>query len=77
MPPNDAGSNHRDQAKAVREYVDIFRELRTRAGYEVLFGTLVGELRGVRIMEHTGGNDLQRHPTAWRTLTKFVLDDPD
>jgi len=37
----------------------------------------VGELRGVRIMEHTGGNDLQRHPTAWKTLTKFVLDDPD
>ena len=37
----------------------------------------LGELRGVRIMEHTGGNDLLRHPTAWKTLTKFVLNDPD
>ncbi len=37
----------------------------------------VGELRGVRIMEHEQGNDLMNHPTAWRTLTKFVLQDPD
>ena len=37
----------------------------------------VGELRGVRIMEHTRGNDLKSHPTAWKTLTKFVLNDPD
>ena len=35
------------------------------------------ELRGVRIMEHTRGNDLLQHPTAWKTLTKFVLNDPD
>ena len=31
------------------------------------------ELRGVRIMEHAQNNDLMNHPTAWRTLTKFVL----
>lgn len=37
----------------------------------------VGELRGVRIMEHAEGNDLINHPAAWRTLTTFVLDDPD
>ena len=37
----------------------------------------VGELRGVRIMEHDKGNDLLNHPTAWKTLTKFVLNDPD
>lgn len=37
----------------------------------------VGELRGVRIMEHEKDNDLQNHPTAWKTLTTFVLDDPD
>ena len=37
----------------------------------------VGELRGVRIMEHTKGNDLLQHPAAWKTLTKFVLNDPD
>jgi hypothetical protein len=37
----------------------------------------VGELRGVRIMEHSKGNDLMNHPTAWKTLTKFVLNDPD
>ena len=37
----------------------------------------VGELRGVRIMEHEKGNDLINHPTAWKTLTKFVLNDPD
>jgi len=35
------------------------------------------EYRGVRIMEHSKGNDLMNHPTAWKTLTKFVLDDPD
>ena len=28
-------------------------------------------------MEHTRGNDLKGHPTAWKTLTKFVLNDPD
>ncbi len=27
-------------------------------------------------MEHTKGNDVLNHPTAWKTLTKFVLDDP-
>ncbi|MBL7189759.1 MAG: hypothetical protein ISS70_25805 [Phycisphaerae bacterium] len=37
----------------------------------------VGELRGVRIMEHSMDNDLINHPTAWKTLTKFVLNDPD
>ncbi|MDP7105686.1 MAG: hypothetical protein QGH41_01335, partial [Roseibacillus sp.] len=37
----------------------------------------VGELRGVRIMEHAGGNDLLNHPGSWKTLTKFVLNDPD
>lgn len=37
----------------------------------------VGELRGVRIMEHAKGNDLMNHPTAWKTLRTFVLDDPD
>ena len=37
----------------------------------------LGELRGVRIMEHAGGNDLLNHPKAWKTLTKFVLDDPN
>ena len=37
----------------------------------------LGELRGVRIMEHAQGNDLLQHPTAWKTLTKFVLNDPD
>ena len=36
-----------------------------------------GELRGVRIMEHTKGNDLINHPTAWKTLTTFALQDPD
>ena len=36
----------------------------------------VGELRGVRIMEHSKSNDLINHPTAWKTLTKFVLNDP-
>jgi hypothetical protein len=37
----------------------------------------IGELRGVRIMEHTEGNDLLHHPTAWKTLTTFALEDPD
>ena len=37
----------------------------------------IGEYRGVRIMEHSEGNDLLNHPTAWKTLTTFVLDDPD
>jgi len=37
----------------------------------------VGELRGVRIMAHEKNNDLINHPTAWKTLTKFVLNDPD
>ena len=37
----------------------------------------VGELRGVRIMEHERNNDLRNHPAAWKTLTKFVLKDPD
>ena len=37
----------------------------------------LGELRGVRIMEHAGGNDLLNHPGSWNTLTKFVLNDPD
>ncbi|MEE9603413.1 MAG: alpha/beta fold hydrolase [Thermoguttaceae bacterium] len=37
----------------------------------------IGEHRGVRIMEHTKGNDLINHPTAWKTLTTFALDDPD
>ncbi len=37
----------------------------------------VGELRGVRIMEHEKDNDLMNHPTAWKTLTTFVLNDPD
>ncbi len=37
----------------------------------------VGELRGVRIMEHEKENDLINHPTAWKTLRTFVLDDPD
>jgi len=36
-----------------------------------------GELRGVRIMEHSKGNDLINHPTAWKTLTTFALKDPD
>ena len=35
------------------------------------------EHRGVRIMAHEKGNDLLNHPTAWETLTKFALDDPD
>jgi len=37
----------------------------------------VGELRGVRIMEHEKDNDLKNHPTAWKTLTTFALNDPD
>ncbi len=37
----------------------------------------VGELRGVRIMEHEQDNDLMNHPAAWKTLTTFVLQDPD
>ncbi|MEM7232340.1 MAG: hypothetical protein AAF517_09210 [Planctomycetota bacterium] len=37
----------------------------------------VGELRGVRIMEHQKGNDLMGHPEAWKTLKTFVLNDPD
>ena len=37
----------------------------------------IGELRGVRIMEHSKGNDLVNHPTAWKTLTTFLLKDPD
>jgi hypothetical protein len=37
----------------------------------------IGELRGVRIMEHAKGNDLINHPTAWKTLTTFALDDPN
>lgn len=28
-------------------------------------------------MEHEKDNDLVNHPTAWKTLTTFVLDDPD
>jgi hypothetical protein len=28
-------------------------------------------------MEHERDNDLRNHPTAWKTLTTFVLDDPD
>ena len=35
------------------------------------------ETRGVRIMEHSAGNDLMNHPASWKTLTKFLLDDPD
>ena len=37
----------------------------------------LSENRGVRIMEHSKGNDLINHPTAWKTLTTFLLDDPD
>ncbi|NIP93655.1 MAG: hypothetical protein GWO24_09430, partial [Akkermansiaceae bacterium] len=37
----------------------------------------LGELRGVRIMEHAADNDVMNHPAAWKTLTKFVLNDPD
>jgi len=37
----------------------------------------LGELRGVRIMEHSKGNDLVNHPTAWKTLTTFALKDPN
>ena len=37
----------------------------------------VGELRGVRVMVHDKDNDLMNHPRAWKTLTKFVLEDPD
>lgn len=37
----------------------------------------VGELQGVRIMAHDKDNDLINHPTAWKTLTKFILNDPD
>lgn len=37
----------------------------------------VGELRGVRIMEHTKENDLMNHPKAWKTLKTFTLEDPD
>lgn len=37
----------------------------------------LGEHRGVRIMEHSKGNDLINHPTAWKTLTAFAFNDPD
>jgi hypothetical protein len=37
----------------------------------------VGELRGVRVMVHDKDNDLMNHPTAWKTLTTFLLNDPD
>jgi len=36
----------------------------------------LGELRGVRIMEHSEGNDLLNHPMAWSTLTTIALHDP-
>ncbi len=44
---------------------------------DFLAGGGVGELRGVRIMEHTEGNDLLNHPKAWKTLRTFILNDPD
>jgi len=35
------------------------------------------ESRSVRIMVHTGGNDLKNHPTAWKTVAdKICVDDP-
>ena len=35
------------------------------------------ESRSVRIMVHTAGNDLQNHPTAWKTVAdKICVDDP-
>lgn len=37
----------------------------------------IGELRGVRIMEHSKENDLMNHPAAWKTLITFLLNDPD
>ena len=67
-----------DKAKAVREYVDIFRELRTRAGYEVLFGTLVGEMRGVDdIKSRAGELNLayeRQEPWAVKIFRKMVVD---
>ncbi|MBA7539232.1 hypothetical protein ES705_31511 [subsurface metagenome] len=47
------------------------------ARHDFAGGGGLGELRGVRIMEHEKNNDLMNHPTAWKTLTKFILDDPD
>jgi hypothetical protein len=36
-----------------------------------------GESRSVRIMVHTAGNDLKKHPTAWNTVAdKICVDDP-
>jgi lysophospholipase L1-like esterase len=36
-----------------------------------------GEIRSTRIMVHTAGNDLQSHPTAWKTVAdKIIVDDP-
>jgi hypothetical protein len=35
------------------------------------------EHRGVRVMEHEKGNDVMNYPTAWKTLTKFSLEDPN
>jgi len=36
-----------------------------------------GESRSVRIMVHSGGNDLMQHPTAWDTIAdEIAVDDP-
>jgi len=49
--------------------------LLTRTDLGGIGGT--SEIRSVRIMVHTAGNDLQNHPTAWKTVAdKICVDDP-
>jgi hypothetical protein len=52
-------------------------------GYRLLTRTDIGgiagesEIRSTRIMVHTAGNDLQKHPTAWKIVAdEICVDDP-
>ena len=51
--------------------------------YMLITRTDLGEIGGVkesratRIMIHEKNNDLKAHPTAWKTLTNVIIDDPE
>lgn len=67
-----------DKQKSIEEYIGIFRELRDRDGYEVLFKTVVGEMRGEKDIKK-GGALLnlayeKQEPWAIKIFRKMVID---
>ncbi|QDZ25545.1 arginine--tRNA ligase [Chloropicon primus] len=67
-----------DKKKGIEEYIGIFRELRDREGYEVLFKTVVQEMRDEKDIKK-GGAMLnlayeRQDPEAIRIFRKMVID---